>query len=76
VVGLGYFAGASLAAAQSLLGTVTLYVLLALAALAAAMLLTDRLRKRHRGGRGPELEDEETVGDSDGHKALVRSGST
>jgi membrane-associated protein len=75
VVGLGYFAGASLAAAQSLLGTVTLYVLLALAALAAAMLLTDRLRKRHRGSRGPELEDEETVGDSDGHKALVRSES-
>jgi membrane-associated protein len=75
VIGLGYFAGASLAAAQSILGTVTLYVLLALAAIAAAMLLRKRLRKRHRGSSGPELEDEETGGDSDDQTALVPSES-
>jgi membrane-associated protein len=71
VIGLGYFAGTSLAAAQSILGTVTLYVLLALAAIAAAMLL----RKRHCGSSGPELEDEETGGDSDEQTALVPSES-
>lgn len=46
VVGLGYFAGASLAAAQSVLGTITVFALLGLAAIAVTMVIGDRARKR------------------------------
>ncbi len=59
VVGLGYFAGASLSAAQSLLGTITVFALLGLAAIAVATVVGNRARKRGNAqpnGQAPTAE--------------------
>lgn len=65
VVGLGYFAGASLAAAQSVLGTITVFALLGLAAIAVAMVVGDRARKRRNGNPTAHPPTDEPVSDAD-----------
>ena len=65
VVGLGYFAGASLAAAQSLLGTITMFALLGLAAIAVAMVVGDRARKRGNANPTGQAPTADPVDDAD-----------
>lgn len=71
VVGVGYFTGASLAAAQHLLGTVTVFALLGLAAIAVLILVSDQVKKRCGDSSRKALKITETVDDADDSKTLA-----
>lgn len=70
VVGVGYFAGASLAAAQHLLGTITVFALLGIAAIAVLMMVSDQAKKRCGDSSRPALQVTETV-DADDRQTLA-----
>lgn len=70
VVGVGYFAGASLAA-QHLLGAITVFALLGLAAIAVVMMVSDQVKKRGGDSSRPALKVTETVDDADDYPTLA-----